>query len=286
MKREYLHSGRIAVLLVLLAGATPGYSRNLPADISPASDAPRTAPVELNRDYIRGYFTDTRDIMLSPIHWTGTQWKAAALTLGVAAALFSVDGEVRDEVQENRSSGGDDLSRAARSFGEVEYALPALGAFYLYGRFGEDAKAAETALLSLESIAVSGFISGAVKVLAHRDRPNTGHSSDIWHGPGLSTSDSDLSFPSRHSATVFSAAAVIATEYSGNRYIPPAAYGIATLSALSRVNDDEHWLSDVFFGSAVGYFTARAICRGRGGGNTAVLPLLDGSAGLRIARRL
>jgi membrane-associated phospholipid phosphatase len=37
------------------------------------------------------------------------------------------------------------------------------------------------------------------------------------------------------------------------------AYGIATLTALSRVNDNAHWASDVFFGAIIGYFTAKAI---------------------------
>jgi len=37
------------------------------------------------------------------------------------------------------------------------------------------------------------------------------------------------------------------------------AYGIATLTALSRVNDNAHWASDIFFGAVIGYFTAKAI---------------------------
>jgi len=55
------------------------------------------------------------------------------------------------------------------------------------------------------------------------------------------------------------------------------AYGLATLTALSRVNDNAHWASDVFVGSAIGYFTAKAIVRRHRknrGNNLMVLPLL------------
>ncbi|GAG36228.1 unnamed protein product, partial [marine sediment metagenome] len=68
------------------------------------------------------------------------------------------------------------------------------------------------------------------------------------------------------------------SEYSDIEVIPPLAYGLATLTALSRVNDDAHWSSDVFFSSALSYFTAKAIIRrhkkGKGN-NLIVLPLID-----------
>jgi len=232
--------------------------------------------VELNRGYFMGYLSDTRDIIFSPLHWKGRQWMEVALVTGTTVALYSVDGEIQREVQEDRSSWSNETARAARRFGDGQYTLPVLGAFYLYGRYGGDAKAAETALLSLESFVVSGIFTGALKALGHRDRPYTGQPYNTWHGPGTGLSDSNLSFPSGHSTFAFSLATVFAKEYVDNRFIPPAAYGIATLTALSRVNDNDHWLSDVFFGSAVGYFTAKAICSMHSNPRTTVIPIFDG----------
>ena len=219
--------------------------------------------------------------MTSPMHWNGIQWKEAALIAGIAAALYPFDTETREEVQENRNPMSDGVARTARSFGEGQYIAPALGTLYMYGRLRGDGKARETALLGLESFVVSGVFTGAMKGLAHRDRPNTGHPYNIWHGPGLSVSN--LSFPSGHSTAAFSLAGVIASEYSDNRYIPPAAYGIATLTALSRVNDNAHWLSDVFFGSAVGFFTAKAIVNMNTGTQSTLFPVVNGKyAGIMI----
>ena len=232
------------------------------------------ANVELNGRYFREYLTDTGAMLASPLHWTGTEWMKAALVAGTAVSLYSVDGDVKREVQKNRTSWSDDTARGARLFGESAYTLPALGAFYLYGEFREDRKSSATALLGLESVVISGVFTTALKSLTHRNRPNTGHSADTWHGPRVSSSN--MSFPSMHSASAFSLATVFATEYSDNRYIPPVVYGIATLTALSRINDNEHWASDVCFGSAVGFFTARTICGMHSGPKATVFPVIDG----------
>lgn len=237
--------------------------------------------VELNGSYLKGYLTDTESILTSPLYWKGSQWTEAALVAGITTALYSVDGAVKREVQKNRTSWGDETARAAKRFGDGQYTLPALWTFYFYGRFGKNERASETALLGLESFVLSGAFTSNLKILAHRDRPDTGHSSHVWHGPGFSSSN--LSFPSGHSTVAFSLATVFATEYADNRYIPPTAYGIATLTAMSRVNDNLHWLSDVFFGSAVGYFTAKAICANHFNPRTAILPVVDGKyAGFKI----
>ena len=83
-------------------------------------------------------------------------------------------------------------------------------------------------------------------------------------------------------------ASVIASEYREIKLIPPLAYGIAALTALSRVNDDFHWASDVFLGSSIGYFTGKAISHfHRDEENRfAILPMAGGGySGLSIAYR-
>ncbi|MFL2948615.1 MAG: phosphatase PAP2 family protein [Nitrospinales bacterium] len=44
-------------------------------------------------------------------------------------------------------------------------------------------------------------------------------------------------------------------------YIKPISYGLATLTGLSRINDEKHWASDVFIGAALGYFTSKTLLR-------------------------
>ena len=112
-----------------------------------------------------------------------------------------------------------------------------------------------------------------IKVAGHRHRPNTDDRYDTWDGFSFSTENQ--AFPSGHSQAAFSVATVIATEYNQSSFIPPIMYSIATLTALSRINDNGHWASDAFVGSAIGYLTAKTVTSSRSN-NRIIIPMTDG----------
>ncbi len=216
-----------------------------------------TRGLKLNRDYFEGYISDIKNILSSPSHWQGSNWIKASLIAGVTVGLYSQDQKIQDWAQENRSAASDSISKFAKPFGDGRYTLPALGAFYLYGHLLGDEKAQRTALLSLKSFVISGLFVQVLKFAGHRHRPSSKDPHNTWDGPSFSTSN--LSFPSGHASSAFAIATVIASEYRDKAFVPPLAYGIATLTALSRVNDNDHWASDVFFAAVIGYFTAKAV---------------------------
>jgi membrane-associated phospholipid phosphatase len=234
-----------------------------------------TSEVELNRDYLKGYIADTEYILTSPSRWEKSDWLKASLVAGATIGLYAYDHDIQEWAQKKRNSTTNNVARLADSFGNELVTLPVLGAFYLYGYSLEDKKARTTALLGLESFLISSVFTQAIKFTAHRHRPSEGNQYDKWEGPSFTTSN--LSFPSWESSSAFAIGTVIASEYHDNAWIPPLAYGIATLTALSRVNDNDHWASDVFFGSAIGFFTAKAIVvLHKKGVNIAVIPVIDG----------
>lgn len=61
------------------------------------------------------------------------------------------------------------------------------------------------------------------------------------------------SFPSGHTATAFMTATMLTKEYG---YLSPwvggVAYGVASLTGLSRMANNKHWLSDVLTGAGIG----------------------------------
>jgi membrane-associated phospholipid phosphatase len=240
-------------------------------------------PVEKNmyitdKDYWKGYVSDTKSIITSPSRWQGLDWLTVTLVTGTTFCLYILDEDIRDFVQDNQSDTGDDMANSMKVFGDGRYTLPPLGLLYVYGHYKKNKRALRTTLLGLESFIISGTFTQVIKFTGHRHRPGSEDSSHRWDGPGLSFSN--LSFPSGHSQTTFSIATVIASEYNEYGFIPPLAYGIATLSALSRVYDNDHWTSDVFFGSALGYFTAKEIIRlhdSKRGKNLILLPIIDNS---------
>jgi membrane-associated phospholipid phosphatase len=101
----------------------------------------------------------------------------------------------------------------------------------------------------------SGLAANALKLVLARTRPN--HFD--WRGRGLDSFGQWFplldnqswyqSFPSSHAATAAGVAIVLACIYPRGRWLFPA---FAILAGLQRVLDEAHFLSDVFWGGAVG----------------------------------
>ena len=61
------------------------------------------------------------------------------------------------------------------------------------------------------------------------------------------------SFPSGHAAKAFMAATMLHKEYEGRSpWISIGGYGLASLTGVSRVLNNKHWLTDVVAGAAIG----------------------------------
>lgn len=214
-------------------------------------------PDRITVEYVQGYFTDSGKMLTSPVNWDSSDWLQAGLIIGATSGVYLADTDIKNVAQRNQSSVGNKGASFGNAVGNPFYAVPSLGLFYLYGHLNQDSKARRASLLAVESIAISGVASLAIKLATQRPRPFTGETSTTWNGPGLQ--NSDPSFPSIHAQTAFSIASVIAEEYGNNPFIPPIAYGLATLTGLARMYDNKHWASDVFFGAAIGYITGKAV---------------------------
>ena len=218
------------------------------------------AAVSLDRpsvDYLKAVFVDTGKILASPLHADSSDWLKAGGVVAITGGLFLVDANIRDFSQRNHGQAANKIASAGQILGNPLYTLPPVGAFYLYGYLTDDSKAQKTSLLAVESLAISSLFTGLLKVIAQRDRPGSGASPYKWEGPRFNLNN--LSFCSGHTSSAFSIATVFAEQYKNSPYVPPIAYGLATLAGLSRVYDNKHWASDVFFGAALGYFVGKSV---------------------------
>lgn len=65
------------------------------------------------------------------------------------------------------------------------------------------------------------------------------------------------SFPSGHTATAFMSATLLNKEYGHlSPWIPVASYTVASLTAMGRQFNSEHWVSDLFVGAGIGIVSA------------------------------
>jgi len=236
----------------------------------------------LNLQLLSVFFSDARDYYAAPLRIRKSDLPAIMLTAGMTAALFTLDQPVQDWVQKNRREGADFVFKLASDLGNADVLAPVLASVYMSGYIFDAVRVRRFAFMAGESLAFNGLVNSSLKLLCHRHRPSSGDASDIWDGPAFSTSH--VSFPSGHSYAAFSVATVAAWEFRDSRWAPPLAYSLAALVALSRVNNNRHWASDIFFGSSIGFWGARAVIAAHERRNNerrlALTPAFQGAPGI------
>src|SRR5262249_35799906 len=103
---------------------------------------------------------------------------------------------------------------------------------------------------SLEALVQSAVVVQALKLASGRERPDTSESEGkFWQ--------SGTSFPSGHSAAIWTLATTLSGEYPNNQWLKWGSYALATTVAVSRVTGEKHFVSDVVVGSTIGFLIGR-----------------------------
>ncbi|MFH2143722.1 MAG: phosphatase PAP2 family protein [Bacteroidota bacterium] len=210
--------------------------------------------------YLKSYFTDTKDLLIAPVKWNYKEWIVLGGTSLTTLIIINNDKPVYDWFQDNRNTTTDNVSKyGLEPWGSGLYSMPLMGLFYLHGSIYENNRSKNVALNGVKAFLLSGLMVQIPKYLFNRHRPYNGDFPDpyVWDGPF--TGKYYKSFFSGHTTTVFSVATVIASEYSDKQLIPVITYTIAGISAVSRINDNKHWASDVFAGAVFGYAIGKLI---------------------------
>lgn len=236
-------------------------------------------PVEFNTNYMKGYVSDFTGILSSPARWDSSDWLTATLVTGAAVGLYDNDAKIQKWVLGHKTSTTSDIGDKTTLIGFGALTIPVVGGMYLYGYLADDGKMRKTSLLTVESFILTGVFVQTLKYGAGRHRPYTNDPPHTWDGPRSNGSDSTMSFPSGHASSAFAIATVIASEYD-NIAVQVFSYGIAGITALNRVAHNAHWSSDVFVGSAIGYFTGKAVVASHQGpreSNLSLAPTIIGN---------
>lgn len=219
-----------------------------PALSSAADRISSTYFIQMGQDFF--------NLLISPFNWKGPDIMNLAAVFGTGTVFFTLDQDIFNWVAERRSDLSNDLSRICTRAGDGGWLFGFCGVIYGLGEIMKKPDWRRTALLSLESLAISSVSVATMKFLIGRARPHAWEGSQSFHP--FSTSYRYTSFPSGHASAAFSVAASIAGE-SESRMVDILAYSLASLAALSRVHDEAHWMSDILVGSAIGYFIGRGV---------------------------
>lgn len=200
------------------------------------------------------------------------------------ASFVALDASVRDASLSVDSEATEEMAESAEWFGDWQASLPWIaGGAAALGAVTEGSRGLGQATALLGGIFAGSMVNEGLNRAVGRRRPL-----DDEGAFELRPFTGHASFPSGHTAFVFSAAAGIDAVTEG--WVPAAAaYGVATLTGFSRIYHDKHWLSDVVVGAAVGTFVSyrvtRRITRWLGAGPRADVDA-GGAAGRRPAVRL
>lgn len=227
---------------------------------------------ELNKTYIKSYWYDSKNFVVSPAKWRTKQWIEFGVVAGAGVLAYTQDEKIQKYFVAHQSETAGNLSKYVfEPFGRFSPVI--IGGLYLGGRLAKDNRLAGTSLTAAKAFIVSSVCAGIVKQITHRHRPYQDDIPDHANWDGPFSSIEYTSFPSGHSTAAFSMATVYAMEYSSTIWVPVLAYTLAAGTAVSRLYDNDHWASDVVIGSALGFVTGRFMWKQSRKGNNRVVIL-------------
>jgi membrane-associated phospholipid phosphatase len=212
----------------------------------------------LNSYFLSGMKDDFVEVLASPAEWNKNDILRFSVIIGGGLILYVLDEDIQTRVLDKRTESNENISRFISDFGHGLFIGGLALSLYAAGEIADNYSFRKTGLLCLESWLTAGAIALCIKTVMGRARPYTGKGPMVFNP--FASGSGNHSFPSGHAVSVFAAASVIAGQ-TDNTLIDIFSYSMATAVALSRVYNNQHWVSDVFIGSALGYFVGKKICR-------------------------
>lgn len=173
-------------------------------------------------------------------------------------ALSFADDPVRSFAHDHRSPTTRAVSAGAKVLGEGRVLVPVSGLLWGLGAGGRAPRLARASVNALESWSLAQVVTQTGKYSLGRARPHREEGALSFTGFAL-TDDAYRSFPSGHSSTAWGILPAYAMEYADRPWVSGGLYALAGATSLSRVHDDQHWLSDVVFSAGVGWLSNRAV---------------------------
>gem|GEM_PF-3671289 len=186
-------------------------------------------------------------------------WQTGIFGIGAVFANTSIDEEFRNWIQDDvRSNGTDDFSKFFKVFGEGAIFIPAFAALTLISPAMEDI-AVLGPVGRYSTRVMRGYLVGAPAMLLMQcvtggSRPGEASYNSEWRF------FADNNGVSGH-AFIGSIPFITLAMSTDNRLLKAALYTLSTFTAYSRVNDDDHYLSQAILGWTMAYYACSAVAQ-------------------------
>lgn len=185
----------------------------------------------------------------APARFGGRGWAMTGGVIGGTGLLMLADDQVRREFKESHTPFKDRARDIGNLYGTGLPAGVAVIGLYGGGLIFDAPGVRLAGRHIVQSLIYAGLATTALKYVIGRHRPYTNDGPQTYSpfkGP-----DQFHSLPSGHSTVAFAVSSSLAADID-NPWATVGLYSLATLTAMSRIYSDAHWLSDTFLGAAIG----------------------------------
>jgi PAP2 superfamily protein len=190
---------------------------------------------------------DQKEIYRAPFQRSNFKWDA--IVLAGTGALLATDRHIERHLPGGNVDIYGNFSNVA-----LGGTAAALALSWGYGIKTHNEHLKEMGSLEVEALINTFLIYTPMQFVAGRQRPGEGNGyGDFWRHHNV-----DTSFPAGHAMFTIAMATVVAHEYP-KPWVEALAYGAAAAVMGGRLLGRDHWSSDVFVGSALGYFIGSRI---------------------------
>lgn len=195
------------------------------------------------------------DVFSSPKDFKSDDLIKLSASIGLSGLAMLVDEDVKEFSQSHKT---DFLNTVFKidDYYHSELMAASIVALYAYGLIDKNNEVRNLSLRLAEATVYGSLINMSIKFLGGRSRPFVTESA--FDFDPFKMNFEQTSFPSGHSTLAFAYSSVMAKEFN-NFFWKFGWYSLAVMTAYARVYNNEHWFSDIIFGSAIGLFVGEFV---------------------------
>lgn len=220
-------------------------------------DQPASRPGKFISD-VSHVLGGTGHVLTSPLRWHGKDWVIFGSVLGGTFALSFLDEEANDFFLRNHSKTADKLSDFGIKYGEPATAVILTGSLYAVGLIADSDWLRESCVILSASLLPDGMIQTVTKKATGRARPHLGLGHDEFDP--FRNEEAYYSFFSGHTMVAMTTSHVFAKRID-NAFAKVGLYSIGTIAGLSRMYNEDHWLTDVVLGNALAIASVNSVSK-------------------------
>jgi membrane-associated phospholipid phosphatase len=219
-----------------------------------AADSALENKLDMQYYGFRQFGHETALFIETPGRWTESDWLRVGVVLAGTAAFMPFDQRITNLAIGNQRYLFSIPVVAGRVYGEWYTIGTLTAAFAGYGILAHNNKAKRIAIELLQAGAYSELFTEVIKVGAGRYRPYNNFGPFVYHPFNFRFNNAFESLPSGHSTSAFALSTVMFRN-ANTTFWKIMAFIPAGFTLFARIYELQHWASDEFLGSSVGFAT-------------------------------